>query len=99
MQDKPASTKSSRQDAGGLGYVDLCRAQAKPLSILAACGALVAASYSESILTFVNQFASIYSFSFLVMLFALVLPGRLVLLSIPLAVAALNALNGVNQLK
>src|ERR671919_138348 len=100
MQDEPAAvTNTSRQHVGGPGYVDLCRAQAKPLSILAACCTLVAASYSESILTFLNQFASIYSFSFLVMLFALVLPGRLFLLSIPLAVGALEALDRVNQLK
>lgn len=99
MQDAPASTNTSRRDMGSLGYIDLCRAQAKPLSILAACCMLVAASYSESTLTFLNQFASIYSFSFLVMLFALVLPGRLFVLSIPLAVGALDALSRVNQLK
>jgi phosphoglycerol transferase MdoB-like AlkP superfamily enzyme len=99
MQDAPASANTSRRDMGSLGYIDLCRAQAKPLSILAACCMLVAASYSESTLTFLNQFASIYSFSFLVMLFALVLPGRLFLLSIPLAVGALDALSRVNQLK
>jgi len=60
---------------------------------------LVATSYSESILAFLNQFASIYSFPFLVMLFALMLPGRLFLLSIPLAAGALDALSRVNQLK
>jgi phosphoglycerol transferase MdoB-like AlkP superfamily enzyme len=59
----------------------------------------VAASHSEALLTFLNQFASIYSFSFLVMLFVLVLPGRLFLLSIPLALGALEALNRANQLK
>lgn len=99
MQDEPASTNSSRQNVGSPGYVALCRTQAKPLSILAACCTLVAASHSEALLTFLHQFASIYSFSFLVMLFALVLPGRLFLLSIPLALGALEALNRVNQLK
>ena len=99
MQDEPASTNTCRHHLASPKYVDLCRAQAKPLSILAACCTLVATSYSESVLTFLNQFASIYSFSFLVMLFALVLPGRLFLLSIPLAVAALDALDRVNQLK
>ncbi len=99
MQDEPASTNTSRDHLASPKYVDLCRAQAKALSILAACCTLVATSYSESILTFLNQFASIYSFSFLVMLFALVLPGRLFLLSIPLTVAALDALDRVNQLK
>jgi phosphoglycerol transferase MdoB-like AlkP superfamily enzyme len=99
MQDEPASTNTSRHHLASPKYVDLCRAQAKALSILAACCTLVATSYSESILTFLNQFASIYSFSFLVMLFALVLPGRLFLLSIPLTVAALDALDRVNQLK
>lgn len=99
MQDEPASTNTSRHHLASPKYVDLCRAQAKPLSILAACCTLVATSYSESILTFLNQFASIYSFSFLVMLFVLVLPGRVFLLSIPLTVGALDALSRVNQLK
>jgi phosphoglycerol transferase MdoB-like AlkP superfamily enzyme len=92
MQDKTASTKTSR-------YTELCRAQAKPLSILAACCILLAASYSESVLIFLNQFASIYSFSFLVLLFALMLPGRFFLLSVALALATLVALDRLNQLK
>jgi phosphoglycerol transferase MdoB-like AlkP superfamily enzyme len=99
MQDEPNSPNTARPDLGNLRYVDLCRAQAKPLSILAACCTFVATSYSESVLGFLNQFASIYSFSFLVMLFALVLPGRLFLLSIPLAIGTLNALDRINQLK
>ncbi|MGH7874405.1 MAG: sulfatase-like hydrolase/transferase, partial [Candidatus Binatia bacterium] len=99
MQHGPASTNTSPHAVGNPWYVDLCRAQAKPLSILAASGALVAASYSESILTLLNQFASIYSFSFFAMLFALVLPGRFFLLSIPLTIATLEALSRVNQLK
>jgi phosphoglycerol transferase MdoB-like AlkP superfamily enzyme len=99
MQDKRASTNTSRQYVGHPSCAAICRAQAKPLSILAACGTLVAASYSDSILTFLNQFASIYSFCFLVMLFAVLLPGRLFLLSIALAVGALEALDRVNQLK
>ncbi len=99
MQGRPASTNTHRQEAASPGYADLCRAQAKPLSILVACCTLVATSYSELILTFLNQFASIYSFCFLVMLFALVLPARLLLLSIPLAVGALEALSRVNELK
>jgi len=99
MQDGPASTNPHRQNTASPGYADLCRAQAKPLSIIVACCTLVATSYSESILAFLNQFASIYSFSFFVMLFALMLPGRLFLLSIPLAAGALDALSRVNQLK
>lgn len=99
MQGGPASTNTHRQDAATPGYADLCRAQAKPLSVLVACCTLVATSYSELMLTFLNQFASIYSFCLLVMLFALVLPARLLLLSIPLAVGALKALNRVNELK
>ena len=99
MQGGPASTNTHRQEAASPGYADLCRAQAKPLSILVACCTLVATSYSEFILTFLNQFASIYSFCFLVMLFALVLPARLLLLSIPLAVGALKALSRLNELK
>jgi phosphoglycerol transferase MdoB-like AlkP superfamily enzyme len=69
------------------------------LSILVACCVLMATSYSELILAFLNQFASIYSLCFLVMLFALVLPARILLVSIPLAVGALQALNRVNELK
>jgi hypothetical protein len=99
MQGGPASTNTHRQEAASPGYADLCRAQAKPLSILVACCTLVATSYSELILTFLNQFSSIYSFCFLVMLFALVLPARLLLLSIPLAVGTLEALSRVNELK
>jgi phosphoglycerol transferase MdoB-like AlkP superfamily enzyme len=99
MQDGPASTNPHRQNTASPGYAGLCRAQAKPLSIIVACCTLVATSYSESILAFLNQFASIYSFSFFVMLFALMLPGRLFLLSIPLAAGALDALSRVNQLK
>ena len=99
MQGGPTSTNTHRQEAAGPGYADLRRAQAKPLSILVASCALVATSYSELILTFLIQFASIYSFCLLVMLFALVLPARLLLLSIPLAVGALKALSGVNELK
>src|SRR5215471_19859260 len=98
MRDGPASTNSHRQDAASPGYAGLCRAQAKPLSIMVACCTLVATSYSEPILAFLNQFASIYSFSFFVMLFALVLPGRLFLLSIPLAAGVLGVLSRVNQL-
>ena len=99
MRDGPASTNSHRQNTASPGYADLCRAHAKPLSIIVACCTLVATSYSEFILAFLNQFASIYSFSFFVMLFALMLPGRLFLLSIPLAAGALDALSRVNQLK
>ena len=99
MRDGPASTNPHRQNTANPGYAGLCRAQAKPLSIIVACCTLVATSYSESILAFLNQFASIYSFSFFVMLFALMLPGRLFLLSIPLAAGALDALSRVNQLK
>jgi phosphoglycerol transferase MdoB-like AlkP superfamily enzyme len=64
-----------------------------------ACCALVASSYSNSILSFLNQFASIYSFCLFVMLFALVLPARLLLLSIPLAIGALTALSRINDVK
>jgi phosphoglycerol transferase MdoB-like AlkP superfamily enzyme len=99
MQDGPASTYTHRQDTASPGYADLCRAQAKPLSILVACCVLVGTSYSELILAFLNQFASIYSFCFLVMLFALVLPAKLLLVSIPLAVGTLQALSRLNELK
>ena len=99
MQSGPASTDTHRQGAANPGYADLWRAQAKPLSILVACCTLLATSYSELMLTFLNQFASIYSFCFLIMLFALVLPARFFLLSIALAVGALKALSHVNELK
>lgn len=78
---------------------ELCRAQAKPLSILLASCVMVASSYSSSILGFINQFASIYSFCFFVLLFALLMRGRLFLLSIPLALGALAALSRLNDLK
>lgn len=60
---------------------------------------MVASSYSSSILGFINQFASIYSFCFFVLLFALLMRGRLFLLSIPLALGALAALSRLNDLK
>lgn len=99
MQSGPASTDTHRQGATNPGYADLWRAQAKPLSILVACCTLLATSYSEFILTFLNQFASIYSFCFLVMLFTLMLPARLLILSIGLTVGALKALSHLNELK
>ena len=99
MQGGPASTNTHRQGAASPGYADLWRAQAKPLSILVACCTLLATSYSEFMLTFLNQFASIYSFCILVMLFALMLPARLLILSIALAVGALKALSHLNELK
>ena len=75
----------------------MCRAQAKPLSILVACCVLAATSYSERILTILIP--SLYSFCFLTMLFALVLPARFFLLSILLAVGALKGLSLVNEFK
>jgi phosphoglycerol transferase MdoB-like AlkP superfamily enzyme len=99
MQGGPAPTNTHRQEAASPGYAGLCRAQAKPLGIVLACCALVATSYSEPVLAFLQQFASIYSFCFFVMLFALVLPIRLLLLSIPLAVGTLSALSHMNELK
>jgi hypothetical protein len=99
MQDGRASTNIQRQEAAPRGYADLYRAQAKPLSILVACCALVASSYNESILSLLTQFASIYSFCLFVMLFALVLPARLLLLSILLAVGTLKALSRMNEFK
>ena len=87
------------QEAVAPGHADLCRAQAKPLTIIAACCALVATSYSERVLGFLNQFPSIYSFCLLIMLSALMLPARLCLLSIPLTVGVLKVFNHVNELK
>ena len=80
-----------------LSLRDICRARAKPLSILVACLVLAATSYSERILTILIP--SLYSFCFLTMLFALVLPARFFLLSILLAVGALKALSLVNEFK
>ena len=99
LESGRVTTNRNLRETASRRYADRCGAQAKPLSILVACCALVASSYSESILSFLNQFASIYSFSLFVMLFALVLPARLLLLSIPFAVAALTALSRVNELK
>lgn len=99
MQDWRASIKIQRRENAGRGYADLHSAQIKQLTILIMCCALVVSSYSESVLSFLNQFASIYSFCLFVMLFALVLPAKLLLLSIPLALGALTALGRVNELK
>jgi phosphoglycerol transferase MdoB-like AlkP superfamily enzyme len=99
MQGGQDTTNTNHRQAASPGHADLYHAHAKPLSILIACCTLAATSYSELTLTFLNQFASIYSFCFLVMLFALLLPARLFLLSIPLAVGALQALSHVNELK
>jgi phosphoglycerol transferase MdoB-like AlkP superfamily enzyme len=99
MRTGSASTNAHRREAASAGFAYLCRAQAKPLIILAACCALAATSYSQRILAFLQQFASIYSFCFLALLFALLLPARIVLLSILFAVGALKALSFVNELK
>jgi hypothetical protein len=98
MHARRASANLHRHTAGRrLGQ--LCRAQAKPLSILLASCVMVASSYSNSILGFINQFASIYSFCFFVLLFALLLRRKLFFLSIPLALGALAALSRLNELK
>ena len=99
MRQIPSSTNTHPQESVNSAYADLCRVPAKPLGILVASCTLVAASYSELILGYLNQFASTYSFCFLVLLFTLLLPGRLFLLSIPLAVGALRGLNHLNELK
>jgi phosphoglycerol transferase MdoB-like AlkP superfamily enzyme len=99
MQSGRTSTNDYRQESASRGRADLCRAQAKPLIILVLCCALAATSYSDVILTVVNQFGSVYSFCLFVLLFALVLPARLLALSLPLAMGALMALSRVNELK
>jgi phosphoglycerol transferase MdoB-like AlkP superfamily enzyme len=99
MQDWRASTKIHRRQTVSREYADLCSARIKQLIILLACCALVASSYSEFTLSFMNQFASVYSFCLFVMAFALVLPTRFFLLSIPLAAGALTALSRMNELK
>jgi phosphoglycerol transferase MdoB-like AlkP superfamily enzyme len=98
MPSKQASTKNHRREMArerGDGY----RAQAKALTILLVCASLVAGSYSDVILTVLNQFGSIYSFCLFVMLTAIVLPARLIVLSIPLSIAALMALDRLNEVK
>jgi phosphoglycerol transferase MdoB-like AlkP superfamily enzyme len=99
MQGGQGTTNTNHRQAASPGHADLCRALAKPLSILVACCILAATSYSEVTLSFLNQFPSTYSFCLLVMLFVLLLPARFFLLSIPLAVGALQALSHVNELK
>ena len=98
MDSRPSSA-NIHQDTAGRCLAELCRAQAKPFGILLASGVMVASSYSDSILTFLHQFASIYSFCFFCLLFPVLLPGRLLLLSIPLALGALAALARLNELK
>src|SRR4051794_33742385 len=99
MQSGPITANENRGPGVSRRYADLCRTQAKPLSILAACCALAATSYSERMLTFLHQFPSVYSFLFLTILFALALPARFVFLSILLAVGTLKALGFVNEFK
>jgi phosphoglycerol transferase MdoB-like AlkP superfamily enzyme len=99
MQNERASTNTHREEAASRGRADLYYAQAKPLTVLALCCTLVATSYSDFILTLLNQFGSIYSFCLFVLLSALVLPARLLVLSIPLALGGLEALRRVNELK
>ena len=99
MQSGRGSINPHRQEARRRGLADLYLAQAKPLTILMACCFLVVSSYSDVILNVVNQFGAIYSFCLFVLLFALLLPAKLLILSIPLAVAVLTALSRVNELK
>jgi phosphoglycerol transferase MdoB-like AlkP superfamily enzyme len=99
MQSGQTSTNPDRPESASRRLAGLYLAQAKPLTILVACCCLVASSYSDVILVIVNQFGAIYSFCLFVLLFALVLPAKLLVLSIPLAVGALMALSRVNELK
>src|SRR5918995_6552094 len=99
MQGGQGTTNTNHRRPASPAHADLYRAHAKPLSILVACCTLAATSYSEITLSFLNPFPSTYSFCLLVMLFALLLPARLFLLSIPLAAGALKALSHINELK
>ena len=99
MQGGQGSTNDHSQETAGPGHAGLCRAQAKPLTIIAACCALVGTSYSDFMLSFLTQFASIYSLCLIFMVSALVLPARLFLLSIPLTVGILKVFNHMNELK
>jgi phosphoglycerol transferase MdoB-like AlkP superfamily enzyme len=86
-----SSVKSSVRPEG--------RTWAKPCVILFACCTLVATTYSEQILNFLNRFPSIYSFCFFALLFGLLLPPRFLVLSIPLAIGALTGVGRVNEAK
>jgi phosphoglycerol transferase MdoB-like AlkP superfamily enzyme len=99
MPDGLGSKKTCARYSRVPSYLAFCRAHAKPLAIIVACCALVAASHSEFLLLFLNQLASVYSFSFIALLFALLLPSRFFILSIPLALAAVAALDSANGFK
>jgi phosphoglycerol transferase MdoB-like AlkP superfamily enzyme len=99
MESERVSTDDPRQHPFGCGRAEIYSTQAKPLIIVVLCCTLVATSYSDVILAFVNQFGSIYSFCLFLMLSALMLPVGLLLLSIPLAVGALMVLSRINELK
>ncbi len=67
--------------------------------ILTASAALYATTYGEWILTRLSYHPSIYSFCFLVLLFVAILPARLFILSLPLAIGILKAMSVVNEAK
>jgi len=81
------------------GVLSIARGHARPLLILAVCFALVASTFSKTVLAFATQVASVYSFSFLALLFALLLPRRIWILSIVLAFGVLRVIAYVNELK
>jgi phosphoglycerol transferase MdoB-like AlkP superfamily enzyme len=99
MESERNSTKIVRRKAAIRNRIALYRPQAKPLTILLVCCTLVATSYSDFMLGVLNQFGSIYSFCLFVMLSALLLPKRLVVLTIPLAFGSLMALSYLNEVK
>src|SRR5262245_16013938 len=67
--------------------------------ILTASAALYATTYGEQILTRLSYHPSIYSFCFLVLLFVAILPARLFVLSLPLAIGTLKVMSVVNEAK
>jgi phosphoglycerol transferase MdoB-like AlkP superfamily enzyme len=98
MQNGQASTDQTQEPAGQ-EPADHYRAHAKTLTILLASFCLLASSYSDAMLSLVSQFGSIYSFGTFLMLAAIVLPARLILLSIPLAVSMVILFEQSNELK
>ena len=79
--------------------VPLRAQRAKQAIVLGACGLLVATTYSDSILSVLTRVPSVYSFSFLFLLFALLLPPKLMALAIPLTLGVLVGAGYVNEAK
>ena len=99
MQSRQASTNNRGQEPAGQERAVRYRTHVKALTILLVCSCLLATSYSDVMLSVVKQVGSIYSFFLFVMLGATIIPARLIVLSVPLAMGVLIVLERLNELK